>query len=135
MKLLYAFLLILMVKTACCQNIKVVDVEFLQSGKKTENVSYYIVKNDTATKLSYDHNKISIPLSFLNKRKFNMVAVYNGKAIYFGVNMDEFHYIKISNYRSGLFKPMYSVNIGSEYDELVKPLPQKKVFRKYIKVE
>src|SRR4051812_34560728 len=121
MKLLYTFFFIFIVKAACCQDTKVVEVEFLQTGKKTGQVSYYIVKNDTATKLSYTQNKLGIPQNFLNKRKCNIIAVYNGKAIVFGVDTDEFYYIRISSYKAGPLKIMYSVNFGSEYDELVKP--------------
>ena len=135
MKLLYTFLFILIVKTACCQHIKIVNVEFIQSGKKTENVNYYILRNDTATKLSYEQNKLNIPVIFLSNPHCQIVAVYNGMAINFRIETNEFYYIKIKSYRSGLFKTMYSVNIGSEYDELVKPMPQKKIFKKYTKVK
>jgi hypothetical protein len=55
-------------------------------------------------------------------------------AINFRIEPNEFYYIKIRSYRSGLLQAMYSVNIGSEYDELVKPVPQKKIFKKYIEV-
>jgi hypothetical protein len=65
----------------------------------------------------------------LNTQHFNIAAIFKHVVIKFRIETVSLDYIKINANKKGMFKTIYEINQGLDYDEIVTSFKKRIIFK------
>lgn len=117
------------------QKDKEIKVSFLKGKEQIENVQYYIIEGNDAYLLEKKNDKIILKSKYLkeDKKELKLLAKSGNKKVEFFINPEEIYYLKITKMPFSfkyLFKKMYVINQGFDYEEIVRQSKKKYSYKK-----